>query len=122
MKRTKTVVSGKFLQSKSNYWREGDALAVLSSSRESGLSLRAFAQRQGLSLSRLARWQARLRAGGRPVQFHRVELMEPGAAAQPSTGRGVEVVLRGGRRVRVRRGFDASLLEAVVRAVESWSC
>ena len=76
MKRTKTVVSGKVLQSTSNYWREGDALAVLSSWRESGLSLRAFAQRQGLSLSRLARWQARLRAGGRPVQFHRVELME----------------------------------------------
>ncbi len=64
MERTKTVVSEKLLQNKSKYRREGDALTVLSSWRESGLSLRAFAQRQGLSLSRLARWKARLRTSG----------------------------------------------------------
>jgi len=118
MRRTKNVVLEKSLQS--NYWREADAEAVLSSWRESGLSLRAFAQRQGLSLSRLDRWKARLRANGRAVQFHRVEVVQ--ATPLPQAGGGVDVVLRGGRRVRVRRGFDASLLEAVARAVESWSC
>jgi len=120
MKRTKNVELEKSLQS--DYWREADALAVLSLWRDSGLSLRAFAQRHGLSLSRLDRWKARLRAGGQSVQFHRVELVEPAAVLQTSAGGCIDVVLRGGRRVRVRRGFDASLLEAVARAVESWPC
>jgi hypothetical protein len=120
MRRTKNVVLEKSLQS--GYWREADALAVLSSWRESGLSLHAFAQRHGLSVSRLDRWKSRLRAGGQPVQFHRVEVVQPAVLPQAGAGGRVDVVLRGGRRVRVRRGFDASLLEAVARAVESWPC
>ena len=118
MIRTKHVVLAKSIQS--NYWRESDAMAVLSSWRESGLSLRVYARRHGLSLSRLVRWKARLSAGSWTVGFHRVEVVQPPALAPAGTG--VEVVLRGGRRVRVRRGFDPSLLEAVARAVESWPC
>jgi hypothetical protein len=118
MRLAKNVVLEKSLQS--NYWREADAKSVLGSWRESGLSLRAFALRHGLSLSRLGRWKARLRAGAGTVQFHRVEVVQP--VMLPQSGIGVDVVLRGGRRIRVRRGFDASLLEAVARAVESWSC
>lgn len=118
MKRTKNVVLEKSLQS--NYWRAAEAESVLASWRASGLSLRAFALRNGLSLSRLDRWKARLRAGAGAVQFHRVEVVQP--VALPQSGIGVEVVLRGGRRIRVRRGFDASLLETVARAVESWTC
>ena len=116
-KSSKNVVLEKSLQS--NYWRAADAEAVLSSWRESGLSLRAFAQRHGLSVSRLDRWKARLGVRGR-LEFHRVQVVQ--AAPLPQVASGVDVVLRGGRRVRVRRGFDASLLEAVARAVESWPC
>jgi hypothetical protein len=34
----------------------------------------------------------------------------------------VELVLRGGRRLAVERGFDAALLEELVRIAESWPC
>ena len=87
MRRTKHVVLAKSLQS--NCWRESDAMAVLSSWRESGLSLRVYARRHGLSLSRLVRWKVRLGAGSGTVGFHRVEVAQP--PALPPAGTGVEV-------------------------------
>jgi hypothetical protein len=121
MERTKNSVLKETLQS--SYWRAADAAAVLSAWRESGLSLRAYALGQGLSVSRLERWKLRLGAETRAVRFHRVEVRERGPAVpQAGDGRGVEIVLRGGRRLRVRCGFDDSLLESVARAVESWTC
>lgn len=67
----------------------------------------------------MAWWASRLRRDAREgragVDF--VELVAAPSHA-PSAG-GVEVVLANERRVRVRAGFDAELLRAVVRALES---
>lgn len=103
------------------YWRSGDAERVLEAWRQSGQSMAAFAREQGLSRARLARWHGRLR--DRPVAFHPVRVVgdSPGLAksVRPTT---VDLVLAGGRRVVVGRGFDPELLEKLVRVVEGWRC
>lgn len=67
----------------------------------------------------MAWWASRLRRDARQgragVGF--VELVA--APSPPSAADGLEVVLANERRVRVRAGFDAELLRAVVRALES---
>lgn len=89
---------------------------------ESGLSLRRFAEREGLKAGSLSFWKWKLRhARGRkreaavpPVEF--IELRTepaPVAVAQP-----FEVELRSGRRVRVAAGFDAAELARLVVVLE----
>lgn len=102
-------------------WRRGDAEVVVSAWRDSGQSVSAFARRHGLSVDRVLRWRQQLDSESK-VEFHRVALVQEATSARPSADSVVELVLENGRRVAVRRGFDASLLEGVVRAVESWSC
>lgn len=102
-------------------WTTGDAEAVLSAWRESGDSLSQFASRHGLVAWRLMRWR-RLLGKRATVQFHRVRVVSPSNRSMGSAGDTLELVLRDGRRVAVRRGFDAALLEDLVRAVESWPC
>lgn len=103
----------------SPYWREREAEVVLAAWTASGLSRRQFVRRHGLSTSRLKYWRRRLGSAGE-LRFHEVELVRSPAGSSDSGG--VEIVLQHGRRVVVRRGFDAELLEAVVRTAESWSC
>jgi transposase-like protein len=100
-------------------WSVRDAEVVLSAWRESGETVTRFARHHGLVAERLLRW--RRQSPGTVIQFHRVKVAAPRdeVAAEP---RGIELVLRGGRRVAIDRGFDAALLEAVVRTVESWPC
>jgi hypothetical protein len=101
-------------------WTSRDAEAVLSAWRESGVSVSAFARQQGLEVERLLRW--RRQVGSAAVQFHPVALVS-GSRRRPSNhDGGVELVLRGGRRVAVQAGFDGALLEELVRVVEGWSC
>jgi hypothetical protein len=65
------------------------------------------------------RWRRRLAQGG-VLQFHRVKVIpEP---RNEAAGGDLELVLSNGRRVTIRQGFDAELLEELVRAVESWPC
>ena len=104
----------------SPYWRDAQAEAVLSAWSASGGSLFRFARQHGVSVSRLYRWHRRL-GGDSAVQFHPVELVRP-PVGDLGVGGGVELVLRDGRRVALRRGFDPVLLEEVVRTAESWSC
>jgi len=120
MKRTQAAVLATALQSR--YWGVPEAEVVLASWRASGLSLVGFAERHGLVVSRLDRWKARLRDRGVAVRFHRVAVVEPAVRPRSSASQSVDVVSRNGRRVRVRQGFDAAHLEAVVRAIESWPC
>ncbi len=106
---------------KGRRWGAGEAEIVLAAWRESGVSLSAFARRHGLDAWRLMRWRRRL-AKDAAIQFHRVEVVAAPSGEEVSGTSGVELVLRDGRRVAVRRGFDAALLGDLVRAVESWSC
>jgi hypothetical protein len=106
----------------SSYWREPDARRVLALWRKSGLSLKAFASREGIGRSRLQRWKTRLES--ETPTFHPVQVVfDAHAAARQvgSPGR-VELVLGNGRRVAVTAGFDAAVLEELVRVVESWPC
>ena len=98
---------------------------------QSGESLAAFARRHGLRRERLARWRVRLRKERRParLRFHPVTVREspgvgigPSVPAPPAGGSGLELVLRGGRRISVGHGFDAAVLVELVRVLESGPC
>jgi hypothetical protein len=110
----------------SQYWREEDAREILAAWDRSGGSARSFAQLHGLSPVRLLRWKARLASSaGQPV-FHRVKVIAAGGlhggeADGGGTG-ALELIIGGGRRIVVRRGFDPEVLAELVRAVESWEC
>jgi transposase-like protein len=105
---------------RSRYWRAADAARVVALWQRSGGSAAAFARAHGLSVRRLLRWRERLEASTAPV-FHPVRVVErrepagDGAAA-------LELEVRGGRRIRVRAGFDPVLLEELVRTVECFRC
>lgn len=99
------------------YWREEDASLALVAWMDSGLSLSAFGRQCGINVGRLKRWQRRL--GDRLVPtFHpihvRTEIHGPSES--------LELVLRGGRRVVVRPGFDEATLERLVQLVEGLPC
>jgi hypothetical protein len=106
------------------YWRAAEAGRVLAAWRASGRSLAAFADEHGLSRARLARWRERLQGKRMPAPvFHPVRVVgerERGATAP--TPAPLELVVEGGRRIRITAGFDAELLAELVRVVESWRC
>jgi transposase-like protein len=84
--------------------------------RASGLSVRAFCLRHGLAQPSFYAWRRELqrREAERPA-FVPVCVV---AENEPARAGGVEVVLRGGRTVRVGPGFDAATLRQVVAALE----
>jgi hypothetical protein len=91
----------------------------------SGLTHERFCRERGLSLHAFRAWKyrmagpSRLRSQERPepqMKFVAVR-MAPSQAAGP-----VEVVLGGGRLVRVGVGFDEATLVRVVRALEGTAC
>jgi hypothetical protein len=86
-----------------------------------GMSREAFCHKHGLALSSLARYERRQRRRVQgqdenpgPGRWLAVEL--PGA--QPAGASGLAVVLTGGRRIEVGRGFDARTLEQLVSLLE----
>jgi transposase-like protein len=85
----------------------------------SGLSRSEFCRERGLSLSTLSRYQKRrarqASAGRHALLAVEVSAREPGPTG---TGSALAVVLRGGRRIEVGRGFDTSALEQLVRVLE----
>lgn len=88
-------------------WRK-----VLERQRASGLGVAAFCRRHGLAEASLYAWRRRLSVAA-PA------FVEAKVVGVPGAGAGViEVCLRGGRRVRVGRGFDPELLKGVVAVLE----
>jgi len=84
----------------------------------SGMSQAEFCQKHGLALSTLARYQRR-RAQGQdegagPSRWLAVEL----SGAHPAGASGLAVVLTGGRRIEVGRGFDTLTLQQLVSLLE----
>jgi len=97
-------------------WRD-----LVERQRSSGLSVAAFCRRDGVAASSFFAWKRKL--GFVPATPAFVEATVAGTPPPPppparSAGR-VEVRLRGGRRVRVGRGFDRDLLAEVVAALEA---
>ncbi len=105
---------------KERYWRE-----VLGRWRRSGLSVRAFCERQGLSEASLYGWRREIDLRDR----------EAGAAASAAAGAAgqlfvpvriqgavddaIVIVLDGGRQVRVRPGFDGQTLQRVLAVLDA---
>jgi hypothetical protein len=79
--------------------------------RASGESARDFANRHGFAESTLHGWSSRLSRPDTPGFLRLVP--RPAAAAAPSE----MIVEVGPARIRVASGFDAALLEDVVRAL-----
>ncbi len=84
----------------------------------SGMTRVEFCQEHGLALSTLARYQRRRQheqgEGDGSGRWVAVEL----AGSQPAGASGLAVVLAGGRRVEVSRGFDAKTLGQLIRLLE----
>jgi transposase-like protein len=86
----------------------------------SGLSRSEFCRERGLSLSTLSRYRKR-RTRQAPAGHNALLAVEvSGRAPAPiaATGSALAVVLRGGRRIEVGRGFDTGALEQLVRVLE----
>jgi hypothetical protein len=100
------------------YWRESAARVVVAAWRQSGEPLRGFAGRYGIPHQRLKRWVRRLGGRDGSVRFHRVRLVERGAAAAaPALGAPIEIEWAG-RRVRALPGFAADDLGRVLEVLE----
>jgi hypothetical protein len=120
----------------SRYWTEREARVVVEAQRASGLSEAEFARRHGLSRNRLGFWRVRLSApggGGMPTpatfDFMPVRLVgdEPAVPrvrtpAEPESadvaGTQMEVVLGGGRRLRLGAGFDRAAVARLLTVLE----
>jgi transposase len=102
-------------------WSAVHAGELLGEAKQSGESLSAFAQRQGIDPQRLYAWRRKLAAvkvadsAARSEAFVPVRLA-PEARATP--GSGFELVLGVGRVVRVGADFDARALRRLVDVLE----
>ena len=114
-----------------DYWRAESAGLIVAAWEQSGETLAAFARRHGVRPNRLARWRDQLRKTRGParLRFHPVKVRETpvdgiarSVPAVAEGGGGLELVLRGGRRILVARGFDAAVLVELVRVLESGPC
>jgi transposase-like protein len=113
--------------SRSRYWREADARPLLAALSDSGLSVTDFAREFGIHASRIERWQRRLAAHDgteapvppalEPLSFHPIHVV----VDEPSSS-GLELVLRNGRRIAVREGFDPRVLERLICVLEELPC
>jgi hypothetical protein len=82
----------------------------------SGLSREAFCQQKDMPVKTLARYVTRYRkqeAGGEQQRWIAVEV-----AGQPGHGGELSVLLSGGRRIEVKRGFDVGTLRQLVAVLE----
>lgn len=117
---------------KESYWRER-----LSHQTRSGLTVRAYCEREALKESAFYFWRREIRcrdrrAVGRQtpafVEVHPAPVPAAVAAARPESVEGVEpaspleLVFPGDRRLLIRAGCDATLLARVVAVLEGRPC
>ena len=105
---------------KAQFWQR----AIREAAR-SGLSTREFCRQRKLHESRFYWWQRRLAArpapqgkkqAGGPASFALVS-QEAGSADA-----GIELVLAGGRRLRIAKGVDEATLRSVLAALDEPGC
>ncbi len=108
---------------KARFWQ-----STIREAARSSVSIREFCRRRKLKECQFYWWQRRLsmtrrtaahgwkRQSGGPASFALVS-EEPGV-----NDAGIELVLAGGRRLRIARGVDEATLRAVLAAVEPAGC
>jgi transposase-like protein len=100
------------------HWTVADARSALAAWEASGISMLAFAAREGVDVHRLYRWRRRL-----AVETITAEPTPEFVELRPRGAEPVEVVLRSGRVLRVSEAIDPSVLIRLVAALErSESC
>ena len=104
---------------KARYWQ-----AVIRDAARSGLSTRAFCRQRKLKECQFYWWQRRLKEERPPISTS-----GNGAASfalvsgEPTTvDAGIELVLAGGRRLRIAKGVDEPTLRSVLAALERPGC
>ncbi len=91
----------------------------------SGLSTREFCRRRNLKESQFYWWQRRLKES-RPRTAR--SQAEPGASCAliseegGAVDAGIELMLAGGRRLRISRGVDEATLRSVLAVIEGAGC
>lgn len=97
-------------------WTVVEARAALAALASSGLSLSAFARREGLDTQRLRMWSRRLgMASAQPRTLSFVEV-------QPRAAERVEILLRSGVTLRVVDTIDLVTLRRLVAALDELRC
>ena len=96
-------------------WKIADARAALNAQAASGLSVGAFAQREGLDSDRLYRWRRRL-AGERKARVTATPAVIE-MRLSPRRAEVVEIVLASGVTLRVTETIDGSALARLVAAL-----
>jgi hypothetical protein len=89
---------------------EKEARTALAAQSASGLSVRAFAQREGLDAQRLFRWRHRLAPLSTPLAFVEVAAQR---GAEP-----IEIVLTSGRVLRVSESVDVGVVSRLAEALD----
>jgi hypothetical protein len=85
--------------------------------------VREFCQGAGLSVPSFYWWRREVRIrDARRADSHRPKFVPVRVTPRPAPVSVVEVVLVGGRWIRVGSGFDAEHLRAVVAALEAMPC
>ena len=117
------MATGKPDAEKARYWQQRRSEAA-----RSGTSIREYCRRRRLKESQFYWWQRRLHldrgeeAGPRPTakgQAASFALVSEEAGAMDA---GIELVLSGGRRLRVTKGVDEVTLRTVLAALEPAGC
>jgi transposase-like protein len=103
--------------------RSGDERArLVEAYRDSGLSAKAFAEREGLPASTLYQWLA-ARKHPRPARLRIARVLRQAAAPQAPAATATTVVIDlGSARVHVPRGFDTGTLGAVLDLLAARAC
>jgi transposase-like protein len=103
-------------------WTSKEAKKVLEAQAESGLTVSAFAAREGLSAHRLFRWRRYFGASTpKPPAFEEIVAVKAAPLlADPalSADTRLEIVLRSGLIVRVAESFNADALRRLLGVVD----
>lgn len=94
-------------------WTEDDARTVLAAQEASGLSVTAFAAREGLDPQRLYFWRRRLGSSAEASEAPTFIEVRPAARREL-----VEIALRSGHVIRVAESIDPGALRRFVDALE----
>jgi transposase-like protein len=107
-------------RSNPRHWTFDEAKRVLSAFESSGLTLTAFAAREGLQPQRLYKWRRRLCEQAEPLKFSEVAVS--GASPTPFAAAvavaDFEVVLRSGLLVRFNAQFDPTALRRLLSVLD----
>lgn len=107
---------------KARYWQ-----AVIRDAARSGMSTRAFCRQRKLRECQFYWWQRRLKEKRPRVSAPRGPASNPASFAlvsgeAGSVDAGIELLLSGGRRLRIAKGVDEPTLRSVLAALEPPGC